>query len=78
MWMKFFLVVAVLGVASCRTPRSETSGPGLNPKRESALLEIASRELNCDREQLAVTYVDSIERNAHIYRADGCQKTYEA
>jgi hypothetical protein len=74
----FSLVVGVV-VSGCRAHSgAKALGPGMNAKREANLIEMASKELACPNDQLAPSFVESIEGNAHIYRVTGCSKTYDS
>lgn len=71
-------VVAVL-VSGCRAhATSSVQGPGMNAKRESTLIDLASKELSCPNAELKAAFLESVEKNAHIYRVSGCNKTYDS
>lgn len=70
--------VVVVALSGCRAHGGTTlQGPGINAKREANLMSSASTELQCPADQLKASFVESIEKNAHIYRVVGCEKTYE-
>jgi hypothetical protein len=75
-----FMVLMCLAaalVAGCRHRRVSTvSGPGMNVKREAALLEAAQVRLGCS--QLVGAFEASLEANYHVYRVDGCGKRFYA
>lgn len=77
--VRFLLAVLLMTVATvaCRKHVS-TAGPGMNAKRENALLADASRALNCPAGSLVATFEESIEKNYHVYRVDGCGQRYHA
>jgi hypothetical protein len=75
------LAIAAMGMSSCRkrvAVEAQAQGPGMNAKREATLLNDAARELNCPREQLVPSFVESLEGNFNLYRVDGCGQVYEA
>lgn len=76
------LTIALLAAAcfcACRghAPAS-MAGPNMNAKREANLLAAASKELKCPTESLKGELLESIERNAHIFRVMGCGGTYDS
>lgn len=54
------------------------AGPGMNGPRGNNFARAASRELSCDPSALELQFVQSIEPNAHVYRASGCGGVYES
>lgn len=71
------LVVSAF-LVGCRAHGTSVQGPGMTAKREANLLELASRDLQCPTTSLSAAFVESVERNAHIYRVTGCEKTFDA
>lgn len=79
MHLRMSLMAALLavGVTGCRAHTS-VEGPGMNARREANLLDDAARTLGCAREALKPAFVESIQRNAHVYRVDGCGRSHVA
>ncbi len=73
----FVVVVTLVGAVGCRRHVS-TAGPGMNAKRENTLLADAARALSCDQRTLVATFEESVEKNYHAYRVDGCGQRYHA
>ncbi|MFT3713160.1 MAG: hypothetical protein QM817_36360 [Archangium sp.] len=70
--------VAAMATSGCRHRRISTvSGPGMNVKREAALLEAAEIRLGCSQ-NLVGAFEVSLESNYHVYRVDGCGKRFYA
>lgn len=78
--VRFFVVLmCVVALSGCRHRRVSTvGGPGMNVKREAALLKSASVRLSCDARQMVGTFEASLESNYHVYRVDGCGKRFYA
>ena len=74
------LLVVLAGVVSgcAHSAAGSIAGPGMNAKREANLLAAAAKDLGCPQESLTTAFVESIEKNAHIYRVSGCEKTYDS
>lgn len=71
------MFVVLLGASSCRHRRVATvSGPGMNHKREAALLEAAAIRLGCSARDMVGAFEASLEANYHVYRVDGCGKRF--
>lgn len=74
------LIVVAFAVAfasvGCRHSRSSITGPGMNSKREASLLITAAARLNCPADQLTPTFVQSLEKNLHLYQVVGCGSSY--
>lgn len=76
--MRTALLVLVIGGAVSSCAHSTVVGRGMNAKREANLRAAASTELACPEEGLTVSFLESIEKNSHIYRVTGCSKIYES
>ena len=69
------VAAASLLVVGC-SKHATAQGPGMNDKREKALLDAAKPALNNCGEELTVTFQQSVETNYHLYRVDGCGQRY--
>jgi hypothetical protein len=75
---RFPLLVSLCLLAACATQRAATiTGPGMNAKREASLMTLASGKISCDAGLLTGAFIESLERNFHLYRATGCGQTFE-
>lgn len=73
------LSLVFIALTGCRHRRVSTvSGPGMNSKREAALMDEASARLHCDHSGMVGAFETSLERNYHVYRVDGCGKRFYA
>lgn len=77
--VSLLLLLAALSVSvsGCRHRRVSTvAGPGMNGKREVALLEAAGARLQCSRSEMVGAFEASLETNYHVYRVDGCGRRF--
>jgi hypothetical protein len=77
----FTLVVAsclMVGCGHAKHSKSGVSGPGMNVKREAQLLALASGRMSCPEQSLVPAFVESSEKNLHLYRVAGCNATFNA
>jgi hypothetical protein len=74
------LTLVCLLVTGCRHRQrvATVAGPGMNSKREAALMEQAGARLGCSRSELLGAFEASLESNYHVYRVDGCGKRFYA
>lgn len=71
------VVLLTLGVVGCRRHASaSTAGPGYNAKREKTLFAAASPAIRCDPGAMSAVFEETVERNYHLYRVDGCGQRY--
>lgn len=76
MRLSLLLLFVLLTTSACRHRRAATiPGPGMNAKRELALLEGAASRLQCSQRELVGAFEASLE-NYHVYRVDGCGKRF--
>lgn len=73
------LLMVLVVMSACGHRRVATvAGPGMNTKREAALLDQAAAALQCDERGLIGAFEGSLEANYHSYRVDGCGKRFHA
>jgi hypothetical protein len=70
------LVCLAAGCSHSKGSRTGVSGPGMTSKREAGLLELASREMHCPEDSLVPAFLESSEKNLHLYRVAGCNVTF--
>lgn len=71
------LILLSLSVVAAGCAKHATAaGPGMNDKREDALIKQAEPAINCKKDEMTVTFEQSIESNYHVYRVDGCGQKY--
>lgn len=72
------LVATSLACSHSKRARTGVSGPGMNARREAGLLEMASLNMKCPEDSLVPAFIESSQRNLHLYRVAGCNQTFNA
>lgn len=76
LFLGLLLVATSLACSHSRRSRTGVSGPGMNARREAGLLQLGALKLKCPEDSLVPAFIESSQRNLHLYRVAGCNKTF--